>query len=129
MARSKSPFFVIFSMTLVGALVGALIRFAYSALVIAQAGESMGSVPAKLLLVDVMELHLYALYGAVGGALFGVVLVVVDVLRYSGREDELSWKVREEYKPFTEDHVKARRMEMGDQFLKERESKQREGGT
>ena len=126
MARSKHPVLVIVSMTLIGALVTALARFAYLAYIIVQAGESLGSVPVKILLIDVMELHWFAIYGAVGGALFGIVLVVLDLARYGGQSEELSWKARETVSPFVGDEVKARRMEVGDRFLKEKKLKEGE---
>ena len=78
MAGSKNPVSVIFSMTLLGALVSAVVRFAYSAYIIVQAGESLNSIPLELLLVDVMALHRFALYGSVGGAILGIILVLVD---------------------------------------------------
>lgn len=126
MARSKNPFFVILSMIFLGVLIAVLARFSYSAYVIVQAGESLRAVPLNLLLVDVMGLHRFALYGAGGGAVFGVVLVLVDLVRYRGRAEDYTWKRREVIKPFAEDEVKARRMEIGDQYLKEQSSKGRD---
>ncbi|TFH41319.1 MAG: hypothetical protein E4H01_15155 [Lysobacterales bacterium] len=122
MTRSKNPVLVIISMALVWAFVCAMVRFGYLAYVIAQAGESLGSVPVNVLLMDIMGLHWFALYGAGGGAIFGIVLVVVDLFRYGGREGDLSWKSGEEINPFAGDEVKARRMETGDRYLKGRES-------
>ena len=61
MSRSKNPISAIFSMTLVGALLSAIVRFAYLAYIIVQKGESLNAVPVKRLLIDVMELHIFAL--------------------------------------------------------------------
>jgi hypothetical protein len=109
-------------MALLVAFVTVVVRFAYLAYLIVQAGESLRSVPVRVLLMDVMGLHWFALYGAVAGALFGAVLAVVDLLRYGGQEEELSWSARGEVNPFAGDAVKARRMEMGERYSKERES-------
>jgi hypothetical protein len=122
MTRSKNPVLVIITMALVWAFVCAMVRFGYLAYIIVQAGESLGSVPVNVLLVDVMGLHRFALYGAGGGAIFGIVLVVVDLLRYGGRAEDLSWKSGEAINPFAGDEVKARRMEIGDRYLKGRDS-------
>jgi hypothetical protein len=119
MARSKNPVFVIFSMTLLGALLSAVVRFGYSTYLIVQAGESLTSVPVELLLIDVMELHRFALYGAGGGVILGIIFVLIDLSRYGGQSEHVTWKTKEEFKPFAEDEVKARRMEIGDRFLKE----------
>jgi len=128
MARPKNPIVVILSMLIVGALVCVIARFSYAAYVIVQSGESMGAVPPKSLLIDVMGLHRFALYGAGGGALFGVVLVIVDLLRSGGRGEDSTWKTREDIEPFAGDEVKARRMEIGDQYLKERDLDQGDDG-
>ena len=129
MARSKNPVSVVFSMTLLGAFVSAVVRFAYSAYIIVQAGETLTSVSLKLLLLDVMELHRFALYGAGGGAVFGIALVLVDVLRYGGQAKDDSWKNTEGVKSFAEDEVKARRMEIGERYQKEHSPKGQNGDT
>ncbi len=129
MTRSKNPVFVIFSMTLLGTVVSAVIRFAYSAYIVVQAGDSLTSVPLKLLLIDVMELHRFALYGAGGGAIFGIILVLVDLLRYGGQAEDYSRKNTEVVRPFVEDEVKARRMEIGDRYQKEHPPKGQDGDT
>jgi len=125
MTRSKNPVFVI--MTLLGTLVSAVIRFAYSAYIVVQAGDSLTSVPLKLLLMDVMELHRFALYGAGGGAIFGIILVLVDLLRYGGQTAGGTWKNTEAVNPFAGDEVKARRMEIGDRYRKEHPPKGQDG--
>ena len=119
MARSKNPIIVIVTMALLGAVVCAIIRFAYGAYIIGQAGESLSAVPLGLLLMDVMQLHRFAIYGAGGGAIFGVVLVLVDLLRYGGQGEDESWQNKAGVDPFADDEVKARRMELGDRYLKE----------
>lgn len=119
MASAKNPFSVIVTMLLLGAFLSAVARFAYVAYVIVQAGKALDSVPLELLLTDVMELHWFALYGAGGGAVFGIVLVLVDRLRYGGQGEDHSRKVREDVDPFAGDEVKLRRMEMGDRYLKD----------
>ena len=129
MARSKNPVSVIVSMTVVGALVSAVVRFAYSAYIIVQIGESLTSVPLKPLLMEVMELHLFALYGAGGGAILGIILVLVDLVRYSGQAEDYDWKIMDVAKPFAEDKVKARRMEAGDRYQKEHPLKGQNGDT
>ncbi len=65
----------------------AVARFIYFAYVFVQAGESLNSVPLELLLIDVMEIHRFALYGAGGGAILGIILVLVDLLRYGGHAE------------------------------------------
>ena len=119
MASAKNPFSVIVTMLFLGAFLSAVARFAYVACVIVQAGKALDSVPLELLLIDVMELHWFALYGAGGGAVFGIVLVLVDRLRYGGQGEDRSRKVREDVDPFAGDEVKLRRMEMGDRYLKD----------
>jgi hypothetical protein len=126
MARSRNPVLAVVSMALLVAFVTAVVRFAYLAYLIVQAGESLRSVPVRVLLMDVMGLHWFALYGAVAGGLFGAVLVLVDKLRYQGREEELSWSPRGEIKPFADDAVKARRMEMGERYSEGGESGDRD---
>jgi len=127
MTRSKNPASVIFSMTLLGALVSVVVRFAYSAYIVVQAGETLTSVPLKLLLVDVMALHRFALYGAGGGAVLGIALVLVDLLRYGGQAEDYSWKSSEVAKPFAEDKIKAQRMAIGDRYQKEHPPKGQNG--
>jgi uncharacterized membrane protein len=129
MARSKHPISVIFSMALLGALVSAVVRFAYSAYIIVQAGETLTSTTLKLLLIDVMELHRFALYGAGGGAILGIILVLVDLLRYGGQAEDYARKDTEDFQPFAEDEVKARRMEIGDRYQKEHPPKGQNGDT
>ena len=116
-------------MTLLGALVSAVVRFAYSAYIIAEAGESLNSIPVDLLLIDVMELHRFALYGAGGGAIFAITLVLIDLLRFGGQAETYSWKHADVIKPFAEDEVKARRMEIGDRYQKENPPKGQDGDT
>ena len=122
MARSGNPVIAIVSMALLVAVVTVAVRFGYLAYIIVQAGESLRSVPVWVLLVDVMGLHWFVLYGAVAGGVFGAALVLVDKLRYGGREEDLTWSPRGEVKPFAEDAVKARRMEMGERYGKESKS-------
>ena len=120
MSRSKNPITVIFSMALLGTLLCVIARFGYVAYIIVQADESLNSLPLELLFIDVMELHYFALYGAGGGVILGVIFVLVDLLRFGGRSDDYTWANQEEIKPFVEDEVKARRMEIGDRYLEER---------
>ena len=129
MSRSKTPIAVIFSMTLLGTLLSVIARFAYVAYIIVQAGESLNSLPLELLLIDVMELHYFALYGAGGGAILGIIFALVDLLRFGGRSDELTWANQEEIKPFVEDEVKAHRMEIGDRYLKENPPNDKNGNS
>ena len=129
MVRAKNPISVFFSMTLLGALVSAVVRFAYSAYIIAQAGESLNSIPVNLLLIDVMELHRFALYGAGGGAIFGITLVLIDLVRFGGQAETYSWKHTDVVKAFAEDEVKARRMEIGDRYQKENPQKRQDSDT
>lgn len=119
MASAKNPVSVIVTMLLLGAFLSAVARFAYVAYVIVQAGKALDSVPLELLLMDVMELHWFALYGAGGGAVFGIVLVLVDRLRYGGQGEDHSREVGEDVNPFVGDEVKLRRMQMGDRYLKD----------
>jgi hypothetical protein len=123
MARSKNFVSVVFSMTLLGAFVSVVVRFAYTAYIIVQAGETLTSISLKLLLVDVMELHRFALYGAGGGAIFGIILVLVDLLRHGGQAEDYARKDTEDFQPFAEDEVKARRMAIGDRYQKEHPAK------
>ncbi len=102
-------------------------RFIYFAYVFVQAGESLNSVPLELLLIDVMEIHRFALYGAGGGAILGIILVLVDLLRYGGQAEDYSWKNSEDSQPFAEDEVKAHRMEIGDRYQKEHPPKGQNG--
>ncbi len=129
MARSKNFVSVVFSMTLLGAFVSVVVRFAYTAYIIVQAGETLTSISLKLLLVDVMELHRFALYGAGGGAIFGIILVLVDLLRHGGQAEDYARKDTEDFQPFAEDEVKARRMEIGDRYQKEHPPKGQNGDT
>ena len=119
MVRTRSPIAVIVTMALLGTVVSAIGRFAYSAYVISQEGIGLSAVPLQPLLRDVMELHWFALYGVVGGTVFGIVLVLVDLLRASGRDDGDAWRWRVDIDPDADDEVKVRRMEIGDRYLKE----------
>ena len=119
MARSRNPVAAFLTMALVGALVGIIARFVYGAYVITEAGESLRSIPPTPLLFEVMEIHWYALYGAGVGAVLGVMIIVIDTLRYGAGEDEPEWRPREVIKPFAEDAVKSRRMEAGSRYLEE----------
>ncbi len=119
MSRSRNPISAIFSMTLVGALLSAIVRFAYLAYIIVQTGESLNAVPVKQLLIDAMELHMFALYGAGGGAILGIIFVLVDWFRGGARSEDYTSTNRPEINPFMKDDVKARRMEIGDRYLKD----------
>jgi hypothetical protein len=119
MARSRNPVAVIVTMALLGAVVCAIFRFAFVAYIISQAGESLRAVPLKVLLMGLMELHRFAVYGAGGGAILGVVLVLVDLLRYGGRSADRSWENRQDVNPFARDEVKARRMAAGGRYMQE----------
>ena len=119
MSRSKTPIRAIFSMILVGALLSAIVRFAYLAYIIVQTGESLNADPVKVLLIDVMELHMFALYGAGGGAILGIIFVLVDWFRDGERSEDYTSTDRPEINPFMKDDVKARRMEIGDRYLKD----------
>ena len=123
MSRSKSPVFVIISMVLLGALVGAVVRFAYCAYIFLQVGESLTSVSIKQLLIDVMEVHHFALFGVGGGAALGLILVLVDLLRFGGRSETYTWKASGDFKPFAQDEVKARRMQVGTRYVREHPKK------
>ncbi len=129
MSRSKNPITVIFSMALLGTLLCVIARFGYVAYIIVQADESLNSLPLELLFIDVMELHYFALYGAGGGVIFGIILVLVDLLRYGGQAEDYSWKNSEDSQPFAEDQVKAHRMEIGDRYQKEHPPKGQNGNT
>ncbi len=124
MVRSRSPIAVIVTMALLGTVVSAIGRFAYSAYVISQEGIGLSTIPLEPLLTDVMELHWFALYGVVGGTVFGIVLVLVDLLRASGRDDDYAWRRRVDIDPDADDEVKIRRMEIGDRYLKENPPKE-----
>jgi len=113
-------------MTLVGALVGSLGRFVYSAYVITRAGESLGSTPPIPLLIVVMEVHRFALYGAAVGAVLGVVFILTDFLRSGEAGHGRASSSREEISPFAEDKVKAHRMALGERYLDE--ANQEDGG-
>lgn len=119
MAKPRNTFSVLLTMGLVGALLGIIARFAYGAYVIVQAGESLRSIPPTPLLFEVMEIHWYALYGAGVGAILGVLLIILDVLR-PGTDEPLTWGAREVIDPFAEDAVKSRRMAAGDRYLQEK---------
>lgn len=126
MARPKSPFSVLLTMVLVGALVGILGRFVYSAYVITQAGESLRWTPPGPLLIDVMEIHWFALYGAGVGAVLGVVFILADFLRSGEAGYGRASSSKEEISPFAEDKVKAQRMALGERYLDE--ANQEDGG-
>jgi hypothetical protein len=119
MAASKKPFALILSLAFVGALVCVVIRFAYLAFVLIAAGESLESVPLKTLLIEVMELQYYALIGAGVGAILALIIAIIDMLRSSPRED-LKWRTEELDRPFADDTVKAKRMQVGEDYLDHR---------
>lgn len=128
MSRRKNPLLAILSLAIVGAILTAGVRFGYFAHLIIKAGESLTSVPLDDLLFEVMELQRGAIYGAIAGAVLGIVLALIDLFRYGGRSEEYSWTARDdEFKPFVEDEVKARRMKTGDSYLKEHGSKGSKG--
>ena len=128
MSRRKNPIVSILSLAIVGAMLTAIVQFGVYAHRILKAGESLTSVPLDVLLFEVMSLQRGAVYGAAGGAILGVVLAIVDLLRYGGRGEDYTWTARDEgVNPFADDEVKARRMKMGDQYLKERDAKDGKG--
>ena len=125
MARTRSPIAVIVTMSLLGAVVGAIARFAFGAYVVSQEGMALSDVALELLLLDVLGLHWFAIYGLVGGGIFGVVLVLVDVLRYGARDHGYVPQNQVDIDPLADDKVKARRMEIGDRYVKENPPKDR----
>lgn len=129
MVRSRSPTAVIVTMALLGTVGCAVVRFAYSAYVISQEGVGLNAIPMKPLLMDVMGLHWFALYGLVGGTIFGIILVLTDLLRSGGRDDDYASRRRVDIDPDAADEVKLRRMEIGDRYLKENPPDNQKGSS
>ena len=126
MTKARGPGSVLLTMSIVGGLVAVLGRFAYSAYVIVRAGESLSSIPPGPLLLDVMQLHWFALYGVAAGAVLGVVFIVTDIVRAGGGDRQVTPASGEELNPLAEDKVKAQRMALGERFLDEAD--QEDGG-
>ncbi len=77
--------FVLFS--ILGAVVAALGMFLYQAYILATSGVSPDAVPIKTMLLEVMELHLYSMYGAVAGGGLGAFWMLVR--RWRARRTEV----------------------------------------
>ena len=66
--------------TLFGAVTTALAAFLYFAWILIQQGVRRDSIPIERLLFDTMGLDRYAFYGAAGGLVIGVLVVMVIAL-------------------------------------------------
>jgi len=66
---------------LLAALIAAIGRAVWAGFAIVRAGESLSSVPVQALIVDVMELHTAAAWGAAAGFLIAVFVPLPRLLR------------------------------------------------
>jgi len=116
---------VIVSLALLGAVLSAVVRFGYLAHVIVDRGASLDSVSFLTLTIEVMELHITALYGAVGGAALGLTIVLIDIVRF-GRREPLTWHEMEVGQPGADDLIKSTRAKAAEEYL---ERRRRESGA
>lgn len=63
-------------MSLIGGFLLAFVMFFYRAYILASSGADLNKVPLPSMLLDVMELDRYAMYGASAGAVVGVAWVI-----------------------------------------------------
>lgn len=119
MARSGRPLAALLSLAFLGALVGAVGRYAYAMHLINAAGEDPGAVPFRMLAIDLMQLHVYALYGAAAGAVLGLVVVVVDFVFFR-RRSSYDWGEREVASAGADTIIKKRRAMRADAYLEQR---------
>ncbi len=82
MARNAS----VIGWSLAGALITTLAAAAWRAYIIVQGGHSLTAVPPFDMAFRVMELHKFALYGAIGGGLIGLIEKSYRSLRHRRRE-------------------------------------------
>jgi len=67
-------------MSLIGGFLSAFAMFFYRAYILASSGANLDKVPLPTMLLDVMELDRYAIYGLAAGALVGVVWVISSLV-------------------------------------------------
>ncbi|MDX1432442.1 MAG: hypothetical protein R3286_08325 [Gammaproteobacteria bacterium] len=119
MARSGRPLAAIVSLALLGALLGALARYAWAMYRFSAAGEDTGAVPFGQLAIDVMQLHVYALYGAAAGAALGLAVVLVDLVFFRPRR-RYDWSKREVTADGADTIIKQRRAQRAEAYLEQR---------
>lgn len=108
--------------SVIGALTSAVIMALYRYYIITSSGFSVGSVPIKTMLIDVMRLPLYAGMGAGVGALLGVGIAIRAALR--ARERRLDGATDTD--PTTEDvdtKLRAINKQKAERYLAERKRK------
>lgn len=70
-------------MSLIGGFLSAFAMFFYRAYILASSGADLDEVPLPTMLLDVMELDRYAMYGLAAGAVVGVVWVASSLMSRS----------------------------------------------
>jgi len=106
--------------TFIGGIVAAAVIFVDRAYILARSGFTLTSVPFPSLILDVMELPKWALLGAVGGAIFGILLKLPAMSRWLWRKEQKPKEI--DLIPFKDpdDVIKALRKEKAEQYLAER---------
>ena len=114
--RSRRPLVAVLSLAFLGALASGIARYAYLADILVDAGVNLDTVPFATIAIEVMELPRFALYGAAGGAVVGVLLALLDLLR-SGRKPDYTWAEREVSSAGADELIKRRKAQAADEYL------------
>lgn len=67
-------------MSLIGGFLSAFVMFFYRAYILASSGANLDKVPLPTMLLDVMELDRYAIYGVGAGAVVGLCWVISSLV-------------------------------------------------
>ncbi len=67
-------------MSLIGGFLSAFVMFFYRAYILSSSGANLDKVPLPTMLLDVMELDRYAVYGLAGGAVVGMCWAISSLL-------------------------------------------------
>ena len=107
----------IFVWTFLGGVLTAAVVFADRAYALISSGRGLTDVPLPVLLVNVMELPTWAMYGAMGGAVLSLLFKIPVLFRWLWRSKRKTEEV--ELIPFkdADDVIKALRKERAEKYL------------
>ncbi|MGH8535800.1 MAG: hypothetical protein ACREXM_04880 [Gammaproteobacteria bacterium] len=111
----------VFRWSVIGALTSAVIMALYRYYIITSSGFSIVSVPIKTMMIDVMELPLYAGMGAGVGALLGIVIAIRAALSARKRRPDAAMDTSSPTLEDVDSKLRAINKQKAERYLAERE--------
>ena len=113
---------ILLGLTIVGAVATVLVMFLKQAYTLISNGVPRDRVPVEELLLDVMKLDQFAIYGAIGGAVLAVLILVIQ-----GLSALMNKRGAKSSKPEHDPHaiLQARREQIADEYLASRQQQAR----